>query len=676
MSSDGHRARRSFTPQVDDERPKPSFMRTSMGYGQVSAQPNGPAAGVRREKSVGHRQGGGMPTSVLTPVTEAQSLLRGKLRVIQGEQRGETWFLNRTHTSMGRALDNDMILLDIAASRKHAQIVRQSDRFMLHDLRSANGVFLNGRRISEEELFDGDEIEIGETILVYETVGEPRVRFIDDEQTAPGMDELPVSFDNDLHQESGTSQRHPLPEIPQNTPQPIQLPPVPPLPSLSRADVSRDGEQRHFQPLVGQDEVSPLSRMPSTSSEPQKTYGFGSQLSPDELRLTIEERGFQQSYQQRQTPFSWMRWWSQVRDRYLDQWISEVRFSQSRKARVIRSTLLTGGALFFFILGQALNQIGDRLSDPRESGVELESGVMTPLSAPQSDPSSTTTSSSSDQSNQRLKALIDQRSWSEALKLVAQEEKAGRAGPDMMGVKISAEEGLLAEQVPAIEKQVQRGQLKVAITQFKRMESLVSSDAQLRVLHLKYCLWVYQHRLPQAASLNPPPREQRILGDAAELALSGKKTQAQRVLSKVKPGRGRLELFNLRKKGLKQQGAKAIERLELSSLLCQTFDTQRYLQRYRVAIEDGVRKTQYRQVAAWIEGALTLAVGDPRVYRYLASTKDRLKSEARSWLRLAKQGWSTDPLQARALVDASLPYLTGKDREDALDLEKRLKRSK
>ena len=75
-------------------------------------------------------------------------------------REGESWFLNRSHTSLGRALDNDIVLLDIAASRKHAQIIRGSEGFILLDLRSANGIFLNGRRITEEDLYDGDEMKL------------------------------------------------------------------------------------------------------------------------------------------------------------------------------------------------------------------------------------------------------------------------------------------------------------------------------------------------------------------------------------------------------------------------------------------------------------------------------------------------------------------------------------
>ena len=133
------------------------------------------------------------PTSVLVPSESESALLRGKLNVVRGEQRGEMWFLNRVKTSIGRALDNDLVLLDISSSRKHAQITRHDQGFTLLDLRSANGVYLNGRRVSEEELYDGDEIEVGETLMRFEMVGSTRARTADEDDTSPGLDHAPPS---------------------------------------------------------------------------------------------------------------------------------------------------------------------------------------------------------------------------------------------------------------------------------------------------------------------------------------------------------------------------------------------------------------------------------------------------------------------------------------------------
>jgi len=68
---------------------------------------------------------------------------------------------------IGRSRECDLRVTDGNASRRHAEIVREGDTFVLVDLGSTNGTELNGRRISREELTDSDRITIGATDLVF-----------------------------------------------------------------------------------------------------------------------------------------------------------------------------------------------------------------------------------------------------------------------------------------------------------------------------------------------------------------------------------------------------------------------------------------------------------------------------------------------------------------------------
>jgi predicted component of type VI protein secretion system len=62
---------------------------------------------------------------------------------------------------IGRDPDCDLIVPDRRVSRRHAEIVRREEDFILRDRDSKNGTFVNGDRITEEyRLQDGDEIEI------------------------------------------------------------------------------------------------------------------------------------------------------------------------------------------------------------------------------------------------------------------------------------------------------------------------------------------------------------------------------------------------------------------------------------------------------------------------------------------------------------------------------------
>ena len=68
--------------------------------------------------------------------------------------------------TIGRSADNDFHLADSVVSRHHARIDTQGGAFTLVDLDSANGTFVNGQRIREQPLRDGDEIRIGQTQVV------------------------------------------------------------------------------------------------------------------------------------------------------------------------------------------------------------------------------------------------------------------------------------------------------------------------------------------------------------------------------------------------------------------------------------------------------------------------------------------------------------------------------
>lgn len=89
-----------------------------------------------------------------------------KLIVISGEERQE--FELAAFNTIGRHPDNTIQILDRIISKEHAQIQRAADgRFLLRDLRSLNGTFLRGERISDHYLSDGDEFTMGSTRIVF-----------------------------------------------------------------------------------------------------------------------------------------------------------------------------------------------------------------------------------------------------------------------------------------------------------------------------------------------------------------------------------------------------------------------------------------------------------------------------------------------------------------------------
>jgi len=69
---------------------------------------------------------------------------------------------------IGRMPDCQIPLADPEASRRHAEVIRTPEAFAVRDLGSTNGTLVNGMRITEHKLSDGDEIKVGTTVLRFE----------------------------------------------------------------------------------------------------------------------------------------------------------------------------------------------------------------------------------------------------------------------------------------------------------------------------------------------------------------------------------------------------------------------------------------------------------------------------------------------------------------------------
>ena len=94
-----------------------------------------------------------------------------KLILISGDEQQE--YELAAFNTIGRHPDNTIQILDRIISKEHAQIQRTPDgRFLLRDLRSLNGTFMKGERITERFLEDADEITMGSTKLRFVDKGQ------------------------------------------------------------------------------------------------------------------------------------------------------------------------------------------------------------------------------------------------------------------------------------------------------------------------------------------------------------------------------------------------------------------------------------------------------------------------------------------------------------------------
>ncbi|MGB8854923.1 MAG: ATP-binding protein [Pirellulales bacterium] len=105
------------------------------------------------------------------------------LFVIQGTNRGARYDLagHDGALSIGREAGNAIRLEDNEVSRRHAEIRRVGDTFVVGDLKSSNGTFVNDRKIERAELVSGDRIRVGRSVLAYarDADAEEAIRLVD-----------------------------------------------------------------------------------------------------------------------------------------------------------------------------------------------------------------------------------------------------------------------------------------------------------------------------------------------------------------------------------------------------------------------------------------------------------------------------------------------------------------
>jgi hypothetical protein len=91
------------------------------------------------------------------------------LVVQRGPNAGSRFLLDTEVTSAGRAPDSDIFLDDVTVSRRHAEFTRAAQGYLVRDVGSLNGTYVNRERIEEVLLRDGDEVQIGKYRLVFLT---------------------------------------------------------------------------------------------------------------------------------------------------------------------------------------------------------------------------------------------------------------------------------------------------------------------------------------------------------------------------------------------------------------------------------------------------------------------------------------------------------------------------
>jgi len=98
------------------------------------------------------------PTAPLQP---------GRYIEVEGEEETLQIALGTDAVHIGRGLAADLHLDENSVSRRHAIIVQRPTGARVLDDRSSNGTFVNGRRVAQAELKDGDVILLGRVVLRF-----------------------------------------------------------------------------------------------------------------------------------------------------------------------------------------------------------------------------------------------------------------------------------------------------------------------------------------------------------------------------------------------------------------------------------------------------------------------------------------------------------------------------
>jgi len=92
---------------------------------------------------------------------------------ISGPLKGSVLPLPEGEASIGRDSSNDLWVTDPSLSRRHCALVRNGDQIILRDLESRNGTILNSVPVAEQQLQHGDQISLGDSIVVFLTKDDP-----------------------------------------------------------------------------------------------------------------------------------------------------------------------------------------------------------------------------------------------------------------------------------------------------------------------------------------------------------------------------------------------------------------------------------------------------------------------------------------------------------------------
>ena len=106
-------------------------------------------------------------TSTVFQLPNALKVTKCRLTIASGPGQGREYLSDRDRLRIGTHPANDLVLEDRTVSRQHIEIAHTDKGFLLVDLESTNGTWLDGRRVERAYLQPNAEIRIGNTVLSF-----------------------------------------------------------------------------------------------------------------------------------------------------------------------------------------------------------------------------------------------------------------------------------------------------------------------------------------------------------------------------------------------------------------------------------------------------------------------------------------------------------------------------
>lgn len=220
---------------------------------ELPRRPQQPGTGITHTGAVDEPTVDDQHAPVLSAITPLRQEHNARLSITQGNDTGQTFEIRpgKSYT-VGRAIDNDIVLTDIAVSRKHFDLRFEDGSWVIVDRGSGNGTVVNGNvEDNPFMLASSDMIEIGNTVFRFEqenatAASRPRQNLdpLEDDEELSTVAGKPVRGDVDEDEprtrlptrdrvERPKTLPPPLPmrNVPQTQPPPLGLPPQVPQPA-------------------------------------------------------------------------------------------------------------------------------------------------------------------------------------------------------------------------------------------------------------------------------------------------------------------------------------------------------------------------------------------------------------------------------------------------------------